>query len=61
MGFKQVDLKEGEKKPTPFDTKQKECTCKTEVKEDPNGRHKEIQCQNSNSSCYGGRRGKRCD
>jgi hypothetical protein len=54
MAFGQVDLEKGEKQPTPFNTKQKECTCKIEVEEDPNGRHKGIQCQNSNSSCYGG-------
>jgi hypothetical protein len=35
----QVNLKEGKKKHGLLDIKQKECTRKIKVKEDPNGRH----------------------
>ncbi len=31
--------KKGEKQPTPFDTKQRGCTCIDEVEKDPNGKH----------------------
>jgi hypothetical protein len=39
ISYWQISLKEGEKQHAPLDVKQKECTHKVEVKEDPNGRH----------------------